>query len=61
MFYAAVFNDRQVSFSYSTRESLERHNAYRLKDLHSVVSVSSKEDMDQAIKQALRSLSCTKR
>lgn len=56
MFYVAVFINGQVSCPYTNKNSLETHNAFRLKDLHGIVQAESKEALDDAIKTSLRSL-----
>lgn len=57
MYFIAVFNNREVSMPYSSRESLERCNAHRFTKIHTVVSSSSKEELDAKVKAVLRSIS----
>lgn len=56
MFYVAIFRNGQVSSPYTSKSTLETHNAYRLNILHGIVSAESKEALDDVIKTSLRSL-----
>ncbi len=56
MFYAAIFNNGQVSFPYTNKSNLEAHNAYRLNQLYAIIQAESKERLDDEIKSSLRSL-----
>ena len=56
MFYAAVFQNGQVSPTYSSKAILELHNVFRMNQIHSIVHATNKEGLDDEIKASLRTL-----
>lgn len=54
MFYVTIYMDRSVSFSYSSPEKLNRHTSHLKAEAHSIVFAKAKNELDSAIKDALR-------
>lgn len=56
MFYVAIYKNQQVSNPYKSRQDAERHNSYRVSDLHTIVSAHTREDLDAEVKRVLRTI-----